>query len=155
MDHTTRRLYGQYSTRWRCQLPNVKKTRGHGDKKGGPKAAPSPPRNADDHVAVALRAWRAAGRSRAAQARSGARPLRGPIVLGPFLLSLGLRLRLRSNLPAANEESHFCGAANPRVGVAPPPASAHPINLDLQINLDRWRDNVRSNNATAFSRGPI
>jgi hypothetical protein len=44
----------QYSTRWRCQLPNVKKTRGHGDKKGGPKAAPSPPRNADDHFAVAL-----------------------------------------------------------------------------------------------------
>ena len=32
MDYTTRRLYEQYFTRWRCQLPNVKKTRAHGDK---------------------------------------------------------------------------------------------------------------------------
>jgi hypothetical protein len=46
-------------------------------------------------------------------------------VLGPFLLSLGLRLGLRSNVPAANEEPHLCGAVNPRVGVAPPPATAH------------------------------
>ena len=34
-------------------------------------------------------------------------PLAGTIVLGPFLLSLRLRLGLRSNLPAANEESHL------------------------------------------------
>ena len=32
MDYTTRRLYGQYFTRWRCQLPSVKKTRAHGNK---------------------------------------------------------------------------------------------------------------------------
>ena len=53
-------------------------------------------------------------------------------VLGPSYHPLGLRLGLRSNLPAANEESHLCGAVNPRVGVAPVPTSAHPINLDLR-----------------------
>jgi hypothetical protein len=42
MDYTTRRLYGQYFTRWRCQLPNVKKTRAHGDKRMcGPKPTSS------------------------------------------------------------------------------------------------------------------
>ena len=37
-------------------------------------------------------------------------PFAGTIVLGPFLLSLGLRLRLQSNFPAGERESHLCGA---------------------------------------------
>jgi hypothetical protein len=36
-------------------------------------------------------------------------PFAGTIVLGPFLLSLGLRLRLRSNLPAGEREPHLYG----------------------------------------------
>ena len=36
--------------------------------------------------------------------------LRGTLVLGPFLLCLGLRLGLQSNLPAGERESHLCRA---------------------------------------------
>jgi hypothetical protein len=36
-------------------------------------------------------------------------PFAGTIVLGPFLLSLGLRLGLQSNLPAGEREPHLCG----------------------------------------------
>ena len=36
-------------------------------------------------------------------------PFAGTIVLGPFLLSLGLRLGLQSNLPADEREPHLCG----------------------------------------------
>jgi hypothetical protein len=34
-------------------------------------------------------------------------PFAGTIVLGPFLLSLGLRVGLQSNLPAGERESHL------------------------------------------------
>jgi hypothetical protein len=44
MDYTTRRLYRQYFTRWRCQLPNVKKTRAHSDKKWAARKPPPPQR---------------------------------------------------------------------------------------------------------------
>jgi hypothetical protein len=37
-------------------------------------------------------------------------PFAGTIVLGPFLLSLRLRLGLRSNFPAGEREPHWCGA---------------------------------------------
>jgi hypothetical protein len=36
------------------------------------------------------------------------------IVLGPFLLSLGLRLGLQSNLHAGERQSHLCGAGGRR-----------------------------------------
>ena len=37
-------------------------------------------------------------------------PFAGTIVLGPFLLSLGLRLGLQSNIPAGEREAHLCSA---------------------------------------------
>jgi hypothetical protein len=66
-------------------------------------------------------------------------PFAGTIVLGPFLLSLGLRLGLQSNLPAGELESLVRRAVkSPRWGRRP---GTHAVASPPVIPLDRRRGN--------------